>query len=358
MVAIKNKFLVIFIISLCVVSGCVENNDGLIAPVAKFSFQIGSDRLVRFTDESLNEPTSWLWEIEESSASSSTDQNPEIQFETYRTFQIKLTVTNEAGSSTTTQSVTLIQPGYYLTKIKDQDMYHQLHYTNSMKIKGIYFHDEAQVSSSNTTGLIYNYDYSLNSESLVEEIKYHNLKDPFKLKYTFLGYDESNGLITEEFGEGPYPEDVSSIAGTESFAYEISAGVPQKRLNYNSENTLSGYQVFEFDDMDRIQKETSYRITGNNEELIYSIDIAYDDKQNPWEFIKGQGVFEGRFQPVFQSPNNPVSFIKKDSQGNTIENESYSVTYTYNESGFPVSAVKTYLSGEEYELLYEYSKIE
>lgn len=54
---------------------------------------------VQFTDQSGNAPTSWLWNFGDNTTS--TSQNPQHCFTASGTYQVKLTATNAAGTSTT-----------------------------------------------------------------------------------------------------------------------------------------------------------------------------------------------------------------------------------------------------------------
>jgi len=62
---------------------------------------------VQFTDESVNNPTSWKWEYRRGSGSwtqFSTAQNPTYTFPATGTYRIRLTATNAAGSNTLTKN--------------------------------------------------------------------------------------------------------------------------------------------------------------------------------------------------------------------------------------------------------------
>jgi PKD repeat protein len=79
-----------------------------IHPVAKFSadvFSGNANLTVQFTDESLGEPTSWLWNFGDSSTS--TDQNPEHTYTKAGTFTVSLTINGGAASETKTDYITV-----------------------------------------------------------------------------------------------------------------------------------------------------------------------------------------------------------------------------------------------------------
>jgi PKD repeat protein len=77
-----------------------------ITPVANFTEQI-NDLTVEFTDTSTNTPTTWLWSFGD--GNTSTEQNPTHIYAAAGNYQVTLTATNSAGSSTPAiQSVTVI----------------------------------------------------------------------------------------------------------------------------------------------------------------------------------------------------------------------------------------------------------
>jgi PKD repeat protein len=74
------------------------NND---EPVADFSFNPASvciGETISFTDLSTNDPTSWLWSFPGGTPSSSSNQNPQIVYNTPGLYNVSLTATNASGS--------------------------------------------------------------------------------------------------------------------------------------------------------------------------------------------------------------------------------------------------------------------
>ncbi len=59
---------------------------------------------VTFTDTSTQSPTSWAWDFQNDGSVDSTVQNPTFSFTTPGVYDVKLTVTNEAGSNTETKT--------------------------------------------------------------------------------------------------------------------------------------------------------------------------------------------------------------------------------------------------------------
>lgn len=60
---------------------------------------------VSFTDTSTNTPTSWAWDFNRDGIVDNTTQNPVYTFTVPGTYEVNLTVTNGAGSSTTVKSI-------------------------------------------------------------------------------------------------------------------------------------------------------------------------------------------------------------------------------------------------------------
>jgi PKD repeat protein len=87
-------------------------------PVADFSGNpttvvVGNN--VQFTDESLNDPTSWSWTFNGGTPSSSTARNPAVAYNTAGTYPVTLTAANVAGSNTLTLDgyITVVEASAY-----------------------------------------------------------------------------------------------------------------------------------------------------------------------------------------------------------------------------------------------------
>lgn len=77
------------------------------APIASFTASSTIPDVhapVTFTDKSTNSPTSWKWYFEGGTPSTSTDQNPQVTYETAGSYLVSLTVSNADGSDTKTMS--------------------------------------------------------------------------------------------------------------------------------------------------------------------------------------------------------------------------------------------------------------
>jgi len=76
-------------------------------PAADFTFQ-ADDLTVTFADASTGNPTSWAWDFGDGDTSS--DQNPTHDYDAGGTYTVSLTATNDAGSDTKNQLVTVMEP--------------------------------------------------------------------------------------------------------------------------------------------------------------------------------------------------------------------------------------------------------
>ena len=77
------------------------------APVAAFTANpttATTGTPITFTDNSTNNPTSWIWTFEGGTPPTSTDQNPTVTYATQGVYDVSLIVANEGGSSETTQT--------------------------------------------------------------------------------------------------------------------------------------------------------------------------------------------------------------------------------------------------------------
>lgn len=87
---------------------CVSSQN---PPVAGFTYDVGSACVVAdgsFTSTSTGNNLSYLWTIEGGTPSSSTDQNPSVQFFSAGTYTVTLEVSNTAGSDTHSETITIL----------------------------------------------------------------------------------------------------------------------------------------------------------------------------------------------------------------------------------------------------------
>lgn len=60
--------------------------------------------VIKFTDESIDLPTSWSWTFTGGTPATSTDQNPSVTYATAGIYEVKLTVSNATGTDTKTRT--------------------------------------------------------------------------------------------------------------------------------------------------------------------------------------------------------------------------------------------------------------
>ncbi len=83
----------------------------LIADFSPSATRLKVGETVIFTDNSVGEPSSWSWEFEGGTPSTSTEENPTIQFNVNNLVTIKLTITRaEDGSSAEVEKVIQVGP--------------------------------------------------------------------------------------------------------------------------------------------------------------------------------------------------------------------------------------------------------
>lgn len=78
-----------------------------IAPVTDFSASattVAEGSIVNFTDLSTNIPTSWAWTFTGGNPSSSTAQDPSVQYDNAGSYTVELTASNDGGSDTETKT--------------------------------------------------------------------------------------------------------------------------------------------------------------------------------------------------------------------------------------------------------------
>jgi hypothetical protein len=70
-----------------------------VLPVANFSIDSINMPTIAFTDQSINNPTAWLWDFDDTGDDTASVQNPVYEFKTNGSHSVCLTATNSFGSS-------------------------------------------------------------------------------------------------------------------------------------------------------------------------------------------------------------------------------------------------------------------
>jgi PKD repeat protein len=97
-----------------------------VLPVAAFAITPASGTApldVAFTDQSTGAPTSWAWDFTNDGSTDSTVPNPSHTYAAAGTYTVKLTVTNDAGSSSTTHTVVVNSASAKVTRDAGSNRY-------------------------------------------------------------------------------------------------------------------------------------------------------------------------------------------------------------------------------------------
>ena len=90
-------------------AGCIGGCNFGSVPTAQFNYNVydpcvDGPAIVEFFDNSPGGPTNWYWEFEGGTPSSSTDQNPIVNYDEAGVFSVELSVSNATGSDDVTES--------------------------------------------------------------------------------------------------------------------------------------------------------------------------------------------------------------------------------------------------------------
>ncbi len=141
--------------------GCLGPCSSGTPPVADFTSDVTSGCVpftVNFRDQSLNNPTQWLWEFPGGTPTSSTLKNPTVQYRTRGQFQVKLTVRNNFGSDVLTipryiSAHDIPTSSFTFTK-NDLTVY----FRNTSQYGETYYWDFGDGNTSNDINPIHDYD--------------------------------------------------------------------------------------------------------------------------------------------------------------------------------------------------------
>lgn len=104
--------LLIFTFVVLIATSCIPTNNNGVSPTADFSANIMAINLgdsINFNDLSSGSPTSWAWEFQGGTPSSSTLQNPRnIHYNIAGTYNVTLVVTNASGNNSKTKTAYIV----------------------------------------------------------------------------------------------------------------------------------------------------------------------------------------------------------------------------------------------------------
>ncbi|WP_298371193.1 PKD domain-containing protein, partial [uncultured Lutibacter sp.] len=208
-----------------------------VSPVAGFSFsptnpETGQE--VTFTNESTN-ADSYQWSAAGTSFSS-TEENPKFTFDTAGDFEVKLIVTNSAGTDEITKTITVTAGGGN---------------SNSCNLPDCYVEKTSTVSSGFTTTINYSYTV-VNGKKLISGITTSTIGSTIE---TSIQYDAQARRIKDETKMGGALQNY--------IEYEYSNNDKTvKGKNYDASGNLTGYTISEYDSNMRLARTDNYTSAG------------------------------------------------------------------------------------------------
>jgi len=122
---------------------------------------------VQYTDQTNNDPTSWIWTFEGGNPSTSTERNPIVTYENEGVFSVQLTVANAFGSSNTTLNNYITAYGPPLANFNYQLLDGQLNCTFTGNRVARYFWDFGDGATSDVKSPVHQYQRGGNYEVLL-----------------------------------------------------------------------------------------------------------------------------------------------------------------------------------------------
>ncbi|MCK4761425.1 MAG: M6 family metalloprotease domain-containing protein, partial [Candidatus Aminicenantes bacterium] len=213
----------------------IGTGGGPLPPVANFSANdttVTEGDYVTFTDLSTNSPTSWSWTFTGGTPSSSTSQNPVIQYNTAGTYAVSLTATNAAGSDgeTKTNYITVSAPpadeigeavDYSSTFTKSGS-------ANWYKDTGTYYYGGDSAASGTIT---HNQSTTIETNVTVGTTQ--------AVKFYWKVSSESNYDFLRFYIDGVLQEQISGTVDWTQVSYNIGAGTHTLKWTYYKDGSVS-----------------------------------------------------------------------------------------------------------------------
>jgi uncharacterized repeat protein (TIGR02543 family) len=191
--------------------------------------------VVNFTDQSGNGPTSWQWTFVGGTPSSSTDQDPQVTYNTAGVYDVTLTAANGAGSDTETKTGYITVTLEYCASQGDNYSYE---YISNVTV-GTFSHDSGGSNYSDFTGLtVYLTTGNTVNVSLTPEFSGSSYTEYWKI---WIDYNIDGDF--EDAGEEVFSDSGSSVV-TGIFTVPASAPPGDTRMRvsmkYNSYPPICG----------------------------------------------------------------------------------------------------------------------
>ncbi len=208
-------------------------------PVAAFSFSPSSPNRgeeVSFTNESTN-ATSYQWSAAGTNFSS-TSENPTFTFDATGDFDVKLVVTNSAGTDEISKTITVTAASGGGNN-------------NPCNLPECYIETTTTVASGFTTTVTYTYTV-VNGVKKIATISTATIAGTL---ITSIEYDATGKRIKDETKIGGVLQNY--------IEYEYTGGGSTVRANtYDAPNTFTGYNISQYDANDKLLRTDNYDVSG------------------------------------------------------------------------------------------------
>ena len=239
---------------------------------------------VQFTDTSTNSPTSWSWDFD-GGAAASTDQNPEVTFNSPGTYTVTLTATNDEGSDDATFDIEVTYPAPVASFTMDDDT-------------GDFPHTVVFTNTSTGDSLTYEWDFGDGSPVSTDENPTHEYASAgvYTVTLTATSPDDETDDATDSVIANTPPsantasyntdfetlltEDISGLASDvdagDSLTFAIDTDGSNGTASVNSDGTVFTYQPdadFSGDD-DVVYRVTDTRGSVTTATISITVDAA------------------------------------------------------------------------------------
>jgi PKD repeat protein len=205
-------------------------------PVAGFtasSTTINVGQSVTFTDTSTNTPTSWSWSFEGGTPSSSTSQNPTVQYNTEGTYNVSLTATNTHGSDNENKVDYITVTAAPADEIADAVDNASLTFTQSgnadwNKVTDVYYYDGDSAESGNIS----------DSQSSTIETSV-TVGTTQAVKFYWKVSSEANYDYLRFYIDGVEKTNIAGTVDWTQVSYNISAGTHTLKWSFTKDGSVS-----------------------------------------------------------------------------------------------------------------------
>lgn len=193
------------------------------------------------------------------------------------------------------------------------------------------------------------YEYSPNTYNIVKKIRYSTTQNVIDSYYQF-EYSSDNLLTKETY----YDNRNGITTEKETYIFEYNTEKELIKRSYYERGALISYRTFQYTNglMTKIQ---NHRLNGSLGDVI---DIEYDNKIGVISGLSSLGA--GSTIAVFDTHGYPfkrniTKYTVTNSNGELVDDESYTSTYEYNSDGYPTKRFENRLDGRNRIETYTYN---